>query len=211
MWNSLSFYFQANPASFTPPWNDTFNGIKLVATDPPCGCGFVLNADEVSDTSKSQTYWLSVDWRIWRLRHLMTEASDDWSIWWFKNLMVEASDDWFQEYWSLTILNRWRGKLLWWREGTVLLCQRWCQNQQRLFCVLFNLDNLDNIHWLQVIKAQEAGAVGVIVADRVGFYLCLELVQTQTNHSECQNQLTSWHLKFLGGYQWKKSPYIIPV
>ena len=35
----------------------------------------------------------------------------------------------------------------------------------------------------QVIKAQEAGAVGVIVADRVGFCLCLELVQTQTNQS----------------------------
>ena len=38
---------QANPASFTPPWNSTFNGIKLVATNPPCGCGFILNADEV--------------------------------------------------------------------------------------------------------------------------------------------------------------------
>jgi len=43
----LAFTYKANPASFTPPWNDTFNGIKLVATDPPCGCGFVLNADEV--------------------------------------------------------------------------------------------------------------------------------------------------------------------
>ena len=46
--NWLKNVCQANPASFTPPWNDTFNGIKLVATDPPCGCGFVLNADEVT-------------------------------------------------------------------------------------------------------------------------------------------------------------------
>jgi len=43
----LAFTYKANPASFTPPWNNTFNGIKLVATNPPCGCGFILNADEV--------------------------------------------------------------------------------------------------------------------------------------------------------------------
>jgi len=43
----LAFTYKANPASFTPPWNETFNGIKLVATEPPCGCGFILNADEV--------------------------------------------------------------------------------------------------------------------------------------------------------------------
>ena len=40
----------------------------------------------------------------------------------------------------------------------------------------FNLDN--TLHWMQVIKAQEAGAVGVIVADRVIFTLLLELVPT---------------------------------
>ena len=28
--------------------------------------------------------------------------------------------------------------------------------------------------------------------------------------SKCQNLLTGWHLKFLGGYQWKKPPCIYP-
>ena len=51
---------QANPASFTPPWNNTFNGIKLVATNPPCGCGFVLNADEVPPFDPFDFVWAGV-------------------------------------------------------------------------------------------------------------------------------------------------------
>lgn len=43
----LAYTYKANPAGFTPPWNNTFNGIQLVATNPPCGCGFIHNAEEV--------------------------------------------------------------------------------------------------------------------------------------------------------------------
>jgi len=43
----LAYTYKANPASFTPPWNTSLNGIKLVTTDPPCGCGYIHNAEEV--------------------------------------------------------------------------------------------------------------------------------------------------------------------
>ena len=62
------------------------------------------------------------------------------------------------------------------RERGLFLCLQGDLRTNHL--IFFNLDIR-----LQVIKAQEAGAVGVIVADRVGFCLCLELVQTQTNQS----------------------------
>ena len=38
---------QANPSSFTPGWNTTFMGAALVPTDPPCGCGYIRNHEEV--------------------------------------------------------------------------------------------------------------------------------------------------------------------
>ena len=38
---------QANPAVFAPSWNVTHNGIQLVPTEPPCGCGFIQNAPQV--------------------------------------------------------------------------------------------------------------------------------------------------------------------
>ena len=40
-------FFQANPAGFTPPWNNTYNGVQLVPTEPACGCGFIQNSDEI--------------------------------------------------------------------------------------------------------------------------------------------------------------------
>lgn len=43
----LAYTYKANPAGFTPPWNLTFNGIRLVATEPACACGFIHNAEEV--------------------------------------------------------------------------------------------------------------------------------------------------------------------
>ena len=52
------------------------------------------------------------------------------------------------------------------RERGLFLCVQGDLRTYKYYLVFFNLDN---IHWLQVIKAQEAGAVGVIVADRVGF------------------------------------------
>ena len=38
---------QANPAVFAPSWNVSHTGIHLVPTEPPCGCGFIQNADQV--------------------------------------------------------------------------------------------------------------------------------------------------------------------
>lgn len=43
----LSYTYKLTPAAFTPSWNETHVGISLVPTDPPCGCGPFLNADEV--------------------------------------------------------------------------------------------------------------------------------------------------------------------
>ena len=41
------YYLQANPSSFTPGWNTTFIGAELIPTDPPCGCGYIRNHEEV--------------------------------------------------------------------------------------------------------------------------------------------------------------------
>jgi len=43
----LAYTYKANPASFCPPWNHTFNGAQLVPTEPPCGCGFIQNSEQV--------------------------------------------------------------------------------------------------------------------------------------------------------------------
>merc|ERR1711953_1659772 len=43
----LSFTYKANPAVFAPSWNVSHTGIHLVPTEPPCGCGFIQNADQV--------------------------------------------------------------------------------------------------------------------------------------------------------------------
>lgn len=43
----LAFTYKANPSSFTPGWNTTFMGAALVPTDPPCGCGYIRNHEEV--------------------------------------------------------------------------------------------------------------------------------------------------------------------
>ena len=39
--------FQANPAVFAPSWNVSHSGIHLVPTEPPCGCGFIQNHNQV--------------------------------------------------------------------------------------------------------------------------------------------------------------------
>jgi len=43
----LSFTYKTNPASFSPPWNETMTRVPLIPTDPPCGCGFIRNHDDV--------------------------------------------------------------------------------------------------------------------------------------------------------------------
>jgi len=43
----LAYTYKANPAGFTPPWNNTYNGIQLVPTEPACACGFIQNSDEI--------------------------------------------------------------------------------------------------------------------------------------------------------------------
>jgi hypothetical protein len=43
----LAYTYKVNPAGFTPSWNITLNGVNLVPTEPPCGCGFVQNSEEV--------------------------------------------------------------------------------------------------------------------------------------------------------------------
>lgn len=43
----LAYTYKANPAGFTPPWNNTYNGVQLVPTEPACGCGFIQNSDEI--------------------------------------------------------------------------------------------------------------------------------------------------------------------
>jgi len=43
----LAYTYKANPAGFTPSWNNTYNGIQLVPTEPSCGCGFIHNFDEI--------------------------------------------------------------------------------------------------------------------------------------------------------------------
>jgi len=43
----LAYTYKANPAGFTPPWNNTFNGVELVSTEPACACGFIHNYEEV--------------------------------------------------------------------------------------------------------------------------------------------------------------------
>jgi len=43
----LAYTYKANPAGFTPPWNNTYNGFQLVPTIPACGCGFIQNSDDI--------------------------------------------------------------------------------------------------------------------------------------------------------------------
>jgi len=43
----LSYTFKANPSIFSPPWNTTLNGAKLVPSDPECGCASFFNADDI--------------------------------------------------------------------------------------------------------------------------------------------------------------------
>eukprot|EP00092_Neocalanus_flemingeri_P070030 GFUD01085906.1.p1 GENE.GFUD01085906.1~~GFUD01085906.1.p1 ORF type:complete len:206 (-),score=53.42 GFUD01085906.1:139-756(-) len=43
----LAYTYKANPALFTPPWNNTYNGIQLVPTEPACACGFIHNSDQI--------------------------------------------------------------------------------------------------------------------------------------------------------------------
>lgn len=44
---ALAYTFKANPASFTPAWNTTYTSVPLVPSNPPCGCGFIRNYDEM--------------------------------------------------------------------------------------------------------------------------------------------------------------------
>lgn len=43
----LSYTFKINPAAFSVPWNETYGVIDLVLADPLCGCGALVNAEEV--------------------------------------------------------------------------------------------------------------------------------------------------------------------
>jgi len=43
----LAYTYKVNPASFTPTWNTSLTGVHLVPTDPPCGCGYIQNHEEV--------------------------------------------------------------------------------------------------------------------------------------------------------------------
>jgi len=44
----LAYTYKANPATFAPSWpNTSYNGLGLVPTDPPCGCGYIRNHEEV--------------------------------------------------------------------------------------------------------------------------------------------------------------------
>jgi len=45
--DQLSFTYKANPAVFAPSWNVSHSGIHLVPTEPPCGCGFIQNHNQV--------------------------------------------------------------------------------------------------------------------------------------------------------------------
>jgi len=43
----LAYTYKANPAIFAPSWNTTLNNIQLVPADPSCGCGRIVNDDEI--------------------------------------------------------------------------------------------------------------------------------------------------------------------
>jgi len=43
----LAFTYKANPSSFTPAWNTTLSGASLIVTDPPCGCGYIRNHEDI--------------------------------------------------------------------------------------------------------------------------------------------------------------------
>ena len=44
----LSYTYKLNPAQFSPKWNLTFGPeISLVLAEPPCGCGSLINQEEV--------------------------------------------------------------------------------------------------------------------------------------------------------------------
>merc|ERR1719186_379655 len=44
---NLAYTYKVNPAGFTPPWNTSMDGVRMVPTDPPCGCGFIDNQEDV--------------------------------------------------------------------------------------------------------------------------------------------------------------------
>jgi len=43
----LAYTYKANPAVFAPAWNHSHSLIPLVPTEPACGCGKILNSEEV--------------------------------------------------------------------------------------------------------------------------------------------------------------------
>jgi len=43
----IAYTYKTNPASFTPVWNETLTQYPLVPTDPPCGCGFIRNHEDI--------------------------------------------------------------------------------------------------------------------------------------------------------------------
>jgi len=44
---TLAYTYKVNPAGFTPPWNTSMDGVRMVPTDPPCGCGYIENQEDV--------------------------------------------------------------------------------------------------------------------------------------------------------------------
>ena len=43
----LMILSQANPAVFAPSWNNSYNNIQLVPSEPSCGCGHITNSDMI--------------------------------------------------------------------------------------------------------------------------------------------------------------------
>jgi len=43
----LAYTYKLNPSDFSLPYNTSFREIGLVASDPPCGCGSLTNAEDV--------------------------------------------------------------------------------------------------------------------------------------------------------------------
>ena len=43
----MAYTYKANPAVFAPRWNESLYNVKLVPSDPSCGCGHITNSDMV--------------------------------------------------------------------------------------------------------------------------------------------------------------------
>lgn len=43
----LAYTYKANPAVFAPSWNNSYNNIQLVPSEPSCGCGHITNSDMI--------------------------------------------------------------------------------------------------------------------------------------------------------------------